>query len=323
MEDQLNGLKEIGIPTEVLNSGTERSESTRILNCVGNAKEIPFRILYVTPEKLAKSKLLMSKLEKCYQNKNLKRIVIDEVHCCSQWGHDFRQDYKFLGILRNQFPETPILGLTATATPHVIRDVQKMLNINGCYVFKDSFFRSNLHYSIDRIDDKNDLIKRVTNLLKTQYRNQSGLIYCLTIKDVEEVTQKLCANNIKALAYHAQLNIQQRTLAYQKWFGNKIQVIVATVAFGMGINKQDVRFVIHYSMSKSFENYYQETGRAGRDGLPADCILYYRFPDIFRATTLVMSEQNGLSNVYSMVNYILNRKICRKGTFKNKCMQIK
>lgn len=220
--------------------------------------------------------------------------------------------------MRNQFPDTPILGLTATATPMVIEDVKKILNIKGCYVFKDSFFRDNLHYSIERVDDlkKEDLIEKISHTIQSRFSGQSGLIYCLTIKEVEEISQNLLSNGIQAMAYHAQLTPEKRNRAYYRWFNNEVQVIVATVAFGMGINKSNVRFVFHYSMSKSFENYYQETGRAGRDGEEAQCILYFKFADIFRATSLVFSERNGLANVYSMVAFCLNRRTCRKGKWK-------
>lgn len=315
MEDQLKSLEALGIPTAILSSNTTREESSRILNSVASPGDPPFRLLYVTPEKLAKSKRLLSQLEKCYKNGNFKRLVIDEVHCCSEWGHDFRPDYQFLGIMRNQFPETPILGLTATATPTVINNIQQILNINGCYVLKDSFFRANLHYKVKNVDDlkKEELISKIAKLVTGRFRGQSGLIYCLTIKEVEEVCLKLNSLGIKAMPYHAQLLPDRRSAAYNRWFEGKIQLIVATVAFGMGINKNNVRFVFHFSMSKSFENYYQETGRAGRDGQPAECILFFKFADIFRVTGMVFGDRNGLTNVYSMVAYCLNTELCRKG----------
>lgn len=216
--------------------------------------------------------------------------------------------------MRNQFPETPILGLTATATPMVIEDIKKILNIKGCYMLKDSFFRDNLRYTIERVDDlkKEELIDKIVSTIRRRFNGQSGLIYCLTIKEVEEVAEKLNAGGVKAMAYHAQLPPEQRNRAYYRWFNDQVQVIVGTVAFGMGINKNSVRFVLHYSMSKSFENYYQETGRAGRDGRLAECILYFKFADIFRVSAMSFTERNGLTNVYAMMAFCLNRRICRK-----------
>ncbi|CAG2110502.1 unnamed protein product [Medioppia subpectinata] len=330
MEDQMNGLKALNIPTAVISGQTTREENNEILKSMADPKGTLI-LVYVTPEKMAKSKRFMSQMEKCYRNKRLNRIVIDEVHCCSQWGHDFRPDYQFLGVMKTQFPDTPILGLTATATSAVILDIQKILSIEGCIVLKDSFFRSNLRYFIKKVDYKREeQIEKIAKLLKTKYAKQSGIIYCLTIKDVEEVTEKLKSLGVKAGAYHAQLEPQVRSHIHRKWSQNLCQVIVATVAFGMGINKLDLRFVIHFSMSKSLENYYQETGRAGRDGQPADCLLYYRFQDVFRTTSLVFSEKNGLSNVYSMLAYCLNDKTCRKeqmatyfgDKWKNNCDQM-
>lgn len=314
MEDQLNALRELGIPAAILSSDSSREQLERVIKELGAPAGPSYRMLYVTPERLAKSKRIMTLLEKCYANRLLKRLVIDEVHCCSQWGHDFRTDYQFLGIMRNQFPDTPILGLTATATPMVIEDVKNILNIKGCYVLKDSFFRDNLRYAVERVDElkKEELAERMVGTIRRRFPGQSGLVYCLSIKEVEEVTEKLNAGGVKAMPYHAQLSSEARKRAYLRWFTDQVQVIVATVAFGMGINKNSVRFVLHYTLSKSFENYYQETGRAGRDGRPAHCILYLKFADVFRVSSLTFTERHGLQNIYAMMAYCFNRRTCRK-----------
>lgn len=186
-----------------------------------------------------------------------------------------------------------------------------MLNIEGCLTFKDSFFRPNLKYEVKDILS-NEKIDDISDVIKTRFPGQTGIIYCLTIKDCEDVCQKIRSNGISARPYHAQLEPEFRTKAQQGWYTGHYQVIVATVAFGMGINKLDVRFVIHHSMSKSLENYYQETGRAGRDGEPAFCILYYKFQDIFRATSLMVTEKTGVPNVYNMMRYALDKTTCRK-----------
>lgn len=186
-----------------------------------------------------------------------------------------------------------------------------MLNIEGCLTFKDSFFRPNLKYEVRDILS-NEKIDDISDVIITRFPGQTGIIYCLTIKDCEDVCQKIRSNGISARPYHAQLEPEFRTKAQQGWYSGHYQVIVATVAFGMGINKLDVRFVIHHSMSKSLENYYQETGRAGRDGEPAYCILYYKFQDIFRATSMMVTEKTGVVNVYNMMKYALDKTTCRK-----------
>lgn len=213
--------------------------------------------------------------------------------------------------MKTQYPLTPIIGLTATATANVIVDIQKILNIEGCLVLRDSFYRHNLKYIVIDSPTK-DKVNEIAELIKSRFPNQSGIIYCLTIKDCEDMSVKLQSLGILCDRYHAQLDPEERTEIQQKWSRNVLQVIVATVAFGMGINKLDVRFVIHHSMSKSVENYYQETGRAGRDGLPAECILFFSFQDAFRASTLMFTERNGIRNVYNMLRYALDQVGCRK-----------
>ena len=310
MEDQVMQLDRLGIPAIVLNSTTSRENSRKASQAMVDPNSL-LKLIYVTPEKLAKSQYLMSQIQKMYEAGRFSRLVIDEAHCCSEWGHDFRKDYKQLHIFKREFPDTPILGLTATATPTVISDIKKILGISNCFVFKQSFYRPNLFYEI-RVTSNKDSINDIVDLIHSKFMQQSGIIYCLSIKDTEDVASKLQSFGIDCLAYHAQLDTSLRSSIQQKWYANQCKIMVATVAFGLGINKMDVRFVIHYSISKSVENYYQETGRAGRDGKPAHCVCYYRFTDIFRATSITYSEPHGKQHVYEMLSFCLNRQACRK-----------
>lgn len=310
MEDQVNQLDELGIPAIVLNSTTSKEDFKRASNAMVDPNA-SIKLIYVTPEKLAKSKFFMSQIEKMYEKGRFSRLVIDEVHCCSEWGHDFRKDYNQLHVFKREYPETPILGLTATATSQVILDIKKMLNIPKCLVYKGTFYRPNLIYEIKPTTTK-EIISDLADLITGKFHNLSGIIYCLTIKDTEDVAEKLGKLGINCEAYHAQLHNDTRSKIQQRWYTNRCKVIAATVAFGLGINKMDVRFVIHYTISKSLENYYQETGRAGRDGKEAHCICYYRFSDVFRATSLTFRERNGKERVYQMLAYCLNRNDCRK-----------
>lgn len=310
MEDQVTQMERLGIPAMVLNASTTKKDFNHVASSMIDPNAT-LKLVYVTPEKLAKSKFIMSQIERMYEAGRFSRLVIDEVHCCSEWGHDFRKDYNALHIFKRQFPDTPILGLTATATPQVILDIKKMLNIPRCLVFKSSFYRPNLVYEI-RSTTKKDNLLDIIDLITNRFYKQSGIIYCLTIKDTEEVASKLTSLGVDCLAYHAQLDNNLRSEIQRDWYNNRCNVIAATVAFGLGINKMDVRFVIHYSISKSLENYYQETGRAGRDGNPAYCICYYRFADVFRATSLTFRERNGKERVYKMLSFCLNRTDCRK-----------
>ncbi|XP_066947750.1 ATP-dependent DNA helicase Q1-like isoform X3 [Macrobrachium rosenbergii] len=235
MEDQIMGLRAIGVDARMLSAETPKEEVNLVYTAMTDPKA-PVKLLYVTPERLAKSKRFMAKVQKMHQMGLFARLAIDEVHCCSQWGHDFRPDYKFLGVMRKMFPDVPILGLTATATSRIITDVQKILNIQGCLILKASFNRPNLFY----------------------------------------------------------------------------EVVVATIAFGMGIDKPDVRFVIHHCISKSMENFYQESGRAGRDNKPAKCLVFWRYADFARQSTMVFTEQTGLDNLYGLISYCLDGNRCRR-----------
>ncbi|XP_061107113.1 ATP-dependent DNA helicase Q1-like [Conger conger] len=312
MEDQLMYLKTVGVSAASLNASSTKEHAKWVMAGMTESKPY-YKLLYVTPEKIAKSKMLMSRLEKANNAGTLDRIAVDEVHCCSQWGHDFRPDYKLLGILKRQFPKVPLIGLTATATSSVLKDCQKILCVPDALTLTSSFNRPNLYYQV-RIKDNNSecAMEDIAKLILEKYKDQSGIIYVFSQKDAEAVSAALQKKGIVAQPYHANMEFADKTRVHHQWTANKIQVVVATVAFGMGINKNDVRFVIHHSLSKSMENYYQESGRAGRDDKPADCILYFGFADIFRVSTMVVMENVGQLKLMQMVAYCQNLDRCRR-----------
>lgn len=314
MQDQIWALQRLnGVAAAMLDSSSTKEHVAQVKNEMVN-KSGSLKLLYVTPERLARSKQFMNKLEKSYALGLLSRIAIDEVHCCSQWGHDFRPDYKFLNVMKRQFPNTPIIGLTATATAAVIEDVKTILRIPTCLLFKAGYNRPNLFYEVRQKKGKaQESIQDIANAINARFKNQSGIIYCFSKKDSHTVADSLGTVGIKAEAYNADLTPDRRSKVHSKWLKGTTQVVVATTAFGMGIDKPDVRFVIHHSLSKSLENYYQESGRAGRDDKPATCILFFRLQDMFRVSSMVMSEQTGLDNLYQMVAYCADMgQSCRR-----------
>ncbi|CAN6207218.1 unnamed protein product [Urochloa humidicola] len=314
IQDQVMGLAALGIPAYMLTSTTNKEVEKFIYRALDKG-EGELKILYATPEKISKSKRFMSKLEKCHHAGRLSLVAIDEAHCCSQWGHDFRPDYKNLGILKIQFPSVPMIALTATATSKVQTDLIEMLHIPRCVKFVSTVNRPNLFYKVyEKSPVGKVVIDEIANFIGESYpNNESGIVYCFSRRECEQVAKELCDRGISAEHYHADMDIVAREKIHMRWSKGKSQVIVGTVAFGMGINKPDVRFVIHHSLSKSMETYYQESGRAGRDGLPSECVLYYRPGDVPRQSSMVFYENCGLQNLYDIVRYCQSKRSCRRG----------
>ena len=251
-----------------LNSSLSRQQIDEVREDLLSGKT---KLLYVAPESLTKEENVQ-----LLREVRISFYAVDEAHCISEWGHDFRPEYRRIRALVDQIGRAPIIALTATATPKVQSDILKNLGIPDAEVFKSSFNRPNLYYEIrDKVDPEKDIIKFIR-----QNPGKSGIIYCLSRKKVEEMAELLCINGIKALPYHAGLDARLRAENQDKFLMEEVQVIVATIAFGMGIDKPDIRFVIHYDIPKSIESYYQETGRAGRDGQEGLCIAYYSYKDI-------------------------------------------
>ncbi|ORY77411.1 hypothetical protein BCR37DRAFT_371254 [Protomyces lactucae-debilis] len=315
MQDQVDHLNAVGIRAVAYNSDRSASEKADIRRDLFASGDEAIKCLYVTPELLAVSDTIISTFKKLHEQQSLARIVIDEAHCVSQWGHDFRPDYKKLGDFRAEFPGVPVIALTATANDRVQADVKLNLGLDRPAFFKQSFNRPNLEYQV--IVRTKGSITKLLELLNGPHKGQVGIVYCLSKKSCEELSQKLP----NSAYYHAGLDKADRAQVQRDWQAGKVRIIVATIAFGMGIDKSNVRWVIHWSLPKSLEGYYQETGRAGRDGEPAMCYLFWTFADKQRLTRMIddpaspgTREQKAAQKqgIQRMVDYAENKADCRR-----------
>ena len=300
MKNQVDAIRslssEYGI-AHVLNSSLNKTEIAQVKKDISSGLT---KLLYVAPESLTKEEYIAF-----LQNENISFVAIDEAHCISEWGHDFRPEYRNLKNIIKLLGEVPIIGLTATATPKVQEDILKNLDMSDANTFKASFNRPNLYYEV-RTKTKNvqaDIIRFIK-----QHKGKSGIIYCLSRKKVEEIAQVLQVNGISAVPYHAGLDAKTRAKHQDMFLMEDVEVVVATIAFGMGIDKPDVRFVIHHDIPKSLESYYQETGRAGRDGGEGHCLAYYSYKDVeklekFMSGKPVAEQEVGYALLQEVVAY--------------------
>ncbi|MBW0481303.1 hypothetical protein O181_021018 [Austropuccinia psidii MF-1] len=345
MADQIMHLEEVGVEATMLTATTTRQMASSIMKRLVNpgfdqaadqaekkkskAKDFDvesIKLCYVTPEKIAKSKTFVSTLQKMYEAKRLARIVIDEAHCCSSLGHDFRPDYKQLSILKTLFPEVPIVALTATCPPNVMKDLLKILklgpitgsrnaNRDGTVLFTAPLNRPNLHYQVlPKPHSAAELIDELASWIEKNWPGSQGIVYTLSQKDTASVAQGLMTRSNRRITtgiYHASLSDSQKHQVHSAWRDGSIQVVCATTAFGMGIDAPQVRFVIHHTLPKSLEGYYQESGRAGRDGLVSDCVLFWKTTDLVKLSGMVASEMDGIPKLYSMAKYAVELRLCR------------
>ena len=306
MKDQVDSMQAAGVAATYLNSSLTPDESRARLRGLHNGE---FRMLYVAPERLLLSGFLSD-----LQRWNVNLIAVDEAHCVSEWGHDFRPEYRQLAQLRSLFPNVPMMALTATATERVRVDIVEQLHLNEPAIYVASFNRPNLNY---RVLPKAGPYDQTLEYVRSR-RNESGIVYCQSRKSAESVAERLREDGVNAAPYHAGMQANDRGLNQEQFLRDEVKVICATIAFGMGINKPNVRFVIHYDLPKNVEGYYQETGRAGRDGLPSECLLLFSAGDVVKLNTFIdekpeAEKQIAREQLQRMVHYAESAE-CRRAS---------
>jgi ATP-dependent DNA helicase RecQ len=305
MKDQVDSLQANGIPAAFVNSTLSPQENEAVLS---QAAQGELKILYVAPERIA-----TARFQNFLNSAPPGLIAIDEAHCISEWGHDFRPDYRNLKTLRVRLPGIPVIALTATATEEVRRDIAEQLDLGSGNWFISSFNRPNLSYSVK---PKSRAFETLLGLIEG-HKNESAIIYCFSRKETENLADDLTSRGISATPYHAGLDNDLRRATQERFIRDEVSVIVATIAFGMGIDKPDVRLVVHYNLSKSLEGYYQETGRAGRDGLPSECVLFYTYGDRVKQEFFInqieepRERQHASDKLSAMVDYS-ELRTCRR-----------
>ena len=304
MKDQVEALRANGIEAEALNSGNDMNADTIIRRkCLSGQ----LKLLYISPEKL------LSETDYLLKHINISLFAIDEAHCISQWGHDFRPEYTQLGTLRELFPKVPVMALTATADKITRQDIIRQLHLENAKEFVSSFDRPNLALSVKRGYKGPEKMRFILNFIKAR-PFEAGIIYCLSRKTTEKVAADLRAKGILAGAYHAGMTTQERNKTQEAFKNDQLLVVCATIAFGMGIDKSNVRWIIHYNMPKSIENFYQEIGRAGRDGAPSETILFYSLADIIQLTEFAKQsgqQEINMDKLHRMQEYA-EASVCRR-----------
>lgn len=304
MKDQVETLRANGIPAGALNSSNDETENANLRRaCISGQ----LKLLYISPEKL------LSEADYLLRDMTLSLFAVDEAHCISQWGHDFRPEYARMGFLRNQFPNVPMIALTATADKITREDIVRQLQLRQPQIFISSFDRPNLSLSVKRGYQPKEKSKAIVDFI-TRHRGESGIVYCMSRSKTETVAQMLQKHGIRCGVYHAGLSTRQRDETQDDFINDRIEVVCATIAFGMGIDKSNVRWVIHYNLPKSIESFYQEIGRAGRDGMPSDTILFYSLGDLILLTKFATesNQQNiNLEKLNRMQQYA-ESDICRR-----------